>query len=778
MIDLRLRAGSLLLLVFLLGSATPAAGQNILTGKYRVDTDAKLTVPLRALARPRAYLPIEIEIRTLDALEGTVEVTTRSGGGEPPTRRPISVGRGSTHRISIPVRMGSWAATPRIVIRDRRGRYVRIDPGDLDQDDASSTPVAERSPDIPIATVVPLSTIGFDRAALHVAILGEDPLGWTMVREMHGGPVDGHPEALEGRRAATVSTLLPAEAPRQWFGWSGADIVVWHRPDPERLSPEQVDALLGFVGTGGTLVVSLDAGYATFARSAFGEAAGIEFSPLQSRPAVDVLARAVRPRHPFLPSERSLLVVGARPDLGTKVRVDVDGHPLVLERAVGGGRIVVLTFDVAAAALRGRVARDQFWRRLLGLNEPFEVLAERAAREGRDQSSSDHVAALAEIGTPGMAGIEFAATGTEALGLGWRRVLSEALEEFEGLNPLPVLFLVIFGVLYLVAIGPGDYFFVRRLGRPVLTWLTFPLVALGFSAVAIGVVSIGRTDGSVMKCLEIVDEMPTLGRARGSTFCSLWSSGRDDLVLSVPGVSAWTAPAAANEEYLYYGDAPTSYEDLVVVTNGRHVGFQLEVAPWSLTRFESAWVAEGGGVGTLRFERGEAGVHPLFEAEPPIAIAAMGLYREPSGSWMDTVERDTTDYLGRVRGWRPVVTNDTEHTFSQAWLLLGDRAWSLGTLAVGESKAVESSKGRPWQETSHNIWTGDLFTLAVAPEATAGSHMDLIGRGPVLVGWVEPVHPPVIAGDIDLTPDTSTFVRAPLAVEIPSEMLPMEKEIP
>ena len=218
-----------------------------------------------------------------------------------------------------------------------------------------SGPEAERPSRVTVAAV-PLTTTGFDSEALHVAILGEDPLGWTLLREMDGSPVDGHPEVLDRPRSVVAATLLPSQAPTQWFGWSVADIVVWHRPDPEQLTPEQAGALQGFVAAGGTLIVSLDAGWANFARSRFGAASGIRYGAVRSLPAVWALAQVTNPNSGYVDTE--LPVVGAAPELGTEVRLAHGRQPLVLERPVGAGRMLVLPFDVADEALRGQVDRS------------------------------------------------------------------------------------------------------------------------------------------------------------------------------------------------------------------------------------------------------------------------------------------------------------------------------------------------------------------------------------------------------------------------------------
>ena len=53
--------------------------------------------------------------------------------------------------------------------------------------------------------------------------------------------------------------------------------------------------------------------------------------------------------------------------------------------------------------------------------------------------------------------------------------LRSALDRFDGVRLVPFWLVAGLIVVYLLLIGPGDYFFLRKLvGRMEWTWLTFP----------------------------------------------------------------------------------------------------------------------------------------------------------------------------------------------------------------------------------------------------------------------------------------------------------------
>jgi hypothetical protein len=88
---------------------------------------------------------------------------------------------------------------------------------------------------------------------------------------------------------------------------------------------------------------------------------------------------------------------------------------------------------------------------------------------------------------------------------------------------------------YLLVLGPLDYFVIHKLlGRPLLAWVTFPLIVLATSGGAYWLAEDNRGNQHVNQ-LELVDVDLTTGRARGTYWATLYSprSQRYDLSLAV-----------------------------------------------------------------------------------------------------------------------------------------------------------------------------------------------------------------------------------------------------
>ena len=63
--------------------------------------------------------------------------------------------------------------------------------------------------------------------------------------------------------------------------------------------------------------------------------------------------------------------------------------------------------------------------------------------------------------------------------------LRMALEQFPGVKLIPFGWVAFFIFLYILLIGPGDYFFLKKvLKRMELTWVTFPMIVLAVSLLA------------------------------------------------------------------------------------------------------------------------------------------------------------------------------------------------------------------------------------------------------------------------------------------------------
>ena len=118
--------------------------------------------------------------------------------------------------------------------------------------------------------------------------------------------------------------------------------------------------------------------------------------------------------------------------------------------------------------------------------------------------------------------------------------LRSALDRFAGVRLAPFWLVAGLIVVYLLLIGPGDYFFLRKLvGRMEWTWLTFPLAwccwcAWGPTSWPTG----SRAIELKVNQADLVDVDAASGRVRGTTWLNVFSPRMESFDLSVRAAAA------------------------------------------------------------------------------------------------------------------------------------------------------------------------------------------------------------------------------------------------
>src|SRR5205807_1480527 len=100
--------------------------------------------------------------------------------------------------------------------------------------------------------------------------------------------------------------------------------------------------------------------------------------------------------------------------------------------------------------------------------------------------------------------------------------------------------LAILIVLYILLIGPIEYYFLKRvLGRLELTWITFPNIVLTVSLAAyFSAYSIKGRELKVNK-LDVIDIDPAGERVYGTTVFTIFSPRIDEYTLAVTPGAGW-----------------------------------------------------------------------------------------------------------------------------------------------------------------------------------------------------------------------------------------------
>ncbi len=170
--------------------------------------------------------------------------------------------------------------------------------------------------------------------------------------------------------------------------------------------------------------------------------------------------------------------------------VSVKEVPVVIEAERGRGKITVLAFSPERKPFQTWKNRAWFWAR--AVNVPPAMFE----------------------------------TGDFNRNTGWSiDGVFGAMIDSKQVRKLPVSGLLLLLVVYLLVIGPLDQYWLKKLGRQMLTWVTFPTYVVLFSLLIYWIGFMLRAGETEWNELHVVDVLPRGERAelRGHTYASVYS---------------------------------------------------------------------------------------------------------------------------------------------------------------------------------------------------------------------------------------------------------------
>lgn len=410
-----------------------------------------------------------------------------------------------------------------------------------------------------------------------------------------------------------------------------------------------------------------------------------------------------------------------------EVMLAVDGTPLIVRGRRGLGQVTLLTFSPEREPFRSWENRDWFWAQLLAIP-----------------------AAWYEVGVGGLYGGQ-GVDGLFGLMIDSRQV-----------RKLPISWLLILLVTYLVVIGPLDRYVLRRVRREMLTWVTFPAYVVLFSLLIYYIGYRLRAGDTEWNELHVVDVLPRTQEIhwRGRSYASIYSP--------VPAryrLASRLEQATLRGEYMGMLGGGTEVSQIDLIQRGDGFDAELFVPVWTSRLCVSDWLHEG----TAPFRAAWTGHGQTLRLQ--------------------------------LRNLLPVA-------IAEVWVVHDERVYEIGELAAGASRAVDFAElngvplqnfvrsqaqsfsyalqarhrafgadGHQWVEASGGLLTavsfiGELEQMAGVAQrqylSPAGLDLSgMIGRGDAMVlAWV-PGHDavPTIRQFKSVRSQASTFFRMALPVE-------------
>ncbi|HEY6058638.1 MAG TPA: hypothetical protein VIV06_11430, partial [Candidatus Limnocylindrales bacterium] len=165
--------------------------------------------------------------------------------------------------------------------------------------------------------------------------------------------------SASGQGAALVA-LDPADLPGRVEAWAPLDRIVWQDVDTSSLTPEQLEALRGWLAAGGRLTIA-------GGTSGPSELSGLPDDLLPFRPTatIDVPPESLAGLLGGLPTDASAIPGLAGGLVHGRALATVGDRVVAAEMSYGSGSIAIVGFDPTVGWVGRTEAADRIWRRFL-----------------------------------------------------------------------------------------------------------------------------------------------------------------------------------------------------------------------------------------------------------------------------------------------------------------------------------------------------------------------------------------------------------------------------
>ncbi|MEO8494966.1 MAG: hypothetical protein ABI614_07840 [Planctomycetota bacterium] len=420
------------------------------------------------------WTPVRITLAAGSAdLDGDLALTTKDGDGVPVAfldDEPIHVAAGETSSLTRQVKFGQLDGD--LIIELRSG----------------GKPVARR-----------------------VIAAGDLPPPMASDRDwiLTLGPDIGVAAAAKSSRVTAV-TDIPA-LPTSWFAYEAVNTIVLSTSDTSMLAsitPEQFAALQQWVELGGRLVMCVGSAgedvvgagkpLAKLIPGTFARVQQVRsLAALESYAASSQALDAIQVNGRTVPLQICLLadVVGKTP---VYEQAAEGRRPIVIRAPTGLGQVVFVAADLDRSPFAEWGDRPRLIEKLL---------------QGDTEQKHDRLGASGPTG--------------QLVHLGYNDLVGQlrtAAEQFSGVELVPFSWVAGLIVVYILLIGPADYFFLRDvLRRMSWTWLTFPIIAVAFCSLAVLLHGSFKAPGIKLNQIDLVDIDLERSIARGTTWTHLYS---------------------------------------------------------------------------------------------------------------------------------------------------------------------------------------------------------------------------------------------------------------
>lgn len=357
--------------------------------------------------------------------------------------------------------------------------------------------------------------------------------------------------AIPGIERPKVLVDIPLEQiPERWEGLASFDLLIINDTDTSQLTPAHAAALQTWVEKGGRLALGGGTGAAVTFSGIPETLRPVSLTGSREVDQADVQplaqyagAAEINVPGPFVAAEAA--------PLDWAVLAGNSGLPLVVERAAGMGRVYFSALDLSAPPFDGWPGTAAFWNTLVGADAAYNVNMpqDSSARQMRSSSFSAAVSNIPSLALPSIGALS-----------------------------------VLLGI-YILLVGPVNYFILRRARRLHLAWATIPIITLAFTGGAFGLGYLMRGNDLILNKVAVV-EIPSSGPALVSSYVGLFSPRQQSYAVEVQGGGL----VSPGDLFGYYSD-PATIQEMTFIQGQPSLVQGITVNQWAMQRFtvEDTW---------------------------------------------------------------------------------------------------------------------------------------------------------------------------------------------
>jgi hypothetical protein len=520
-------------------------------------------------------------------------------------------------------------------------------------------------------------------------------------------------------RPKILVDAAPTDLPDRLEGLRAFDLLVVNDVDTTRLTPEQSNALEGWVRRGGVLVIGGGPG-------AQRTLAGLPqaLAPVRGLSTREISRADLQPLAAFAGADAILADGPFTAALGEPVESAIlaggRNLPLALKRPVGDGAVYYLALDLTGAPFNGWPATAIFWQALVGPagsypdSLPFDV----SPRQWRANALTYPLSNIPSLDLPSIRNVS-----------------------------------ILLGV-YILIVGPLNYLVLRRQRRLQWAWATIPAITLIFTAGAFGIGYGLRGSDLILNKIAVVETRPggaeaSRNDATVTSYMGLFSPRMQSYEIAVQGVNL-ISPMAGYDSGPW-GGGPSTGGEMVLQQGEPSLVKGLTVNQWAMQSFmaEGIWEDFGSFRGELRLEN----------------EALVGTIRNDSAYTITDVVVTMQSRFQRLGDIAPGEAKEVNLALAS---LQSDRFGPPLSYRLFQEQTMNGPMPRALEQKSSIIsgvfengqWTKFSPTLSSGPQNNPLT-------GALVFGWLDQAPPVVQVPQSDLTQRTTALVYTALSYNLP-----------